>query len=93
MLIRPIGFEGALSTILKGNGFGTGVQGLYVPSLVDALAVWRERANELPPTVKIEMLVGEYFARHYRGRYYGKAQNQVRRLRAASKFWPTTICS
>ena len=32
----PIGFEGALSTILKGNGFGTGVQGLYVPSMVDA---------------------------------------------------------
>ena len=79
----PIGFEGALSTILKGNGFGTGVQGLYVPSMVDALSVWRERANELPPTVKIEMLVGEYFARYYRGRYYGKAQNQVRRLRAA----------
>jgi amidase len=79
----PIGFEGALSTILKGNGFGTGLQGLYVPSMVDAVSVWRERANELPATVKIEMLVGEYFARHYRGRYYGKAQNQVRRLRAA----------
>ena len=29
------------------------------------------------------MLVGEYFARYYRGRYYGKAQNQARRLRAA----------
>lgn len=79
----PIGFEGALSTIFKGNGFGTGIEGLYVPSLLDALSVWRERANELPPTVKIEMLVGEYFSRHYRGRYYGKAQNQVRRLRAA----------
>ena len=29
------------------------------------------------------MLVGEYFTRHYRGRYYGKAQNIARRLTAA----------
>ena len=79
----PIGFEGALSTILKGNGFGTGIQGLFVPGMVDAVSVWRERVNELPPTLRIEMLVGEYFSRAYRGRYYGKAQNQARRLRAA----------
>jgi amidase len=79
----PIGFEGALSTILKGNGFGTGIQGLFVPGMLDAVSVWRERVNELPPTLRIEMLVGEYFAREYRGRYYGKAQNQARRLRAA----------
>jgi amidase len=51
--------------------------------MLDAVSVWRERINELPPTLRIEMLVGEYFSREYRGRYYGKAQNQARRLRAA----------
>ncbi|GLO72774.1 amidase [Phaeobacter inhibens] len=79
----PIGAEGATNAMMKGNGFGTGGRGLYVPSLSDALSTWRERADELSDNLKMVMIVGEYFQKHYRGRFYGKAQNLVHALRAA----------
>jgi amidase len=68
---------------MQGNGMGFNWKGLYTVSLLDAHAAWRERANELSPSLKLSMFVAEYFLRHYRGRYYAKAQNLARRLRAA----------
>ena len=72
--------------MMKGNGLGSNWQGLYNTTLIDAHSAWRQRADELSDTLKITMLVGHYFTKHYRGRFYAKAQN-LSQLRA-----PTTRC-
>ncbi len=41
------------------------------------------RADDLSETVKLTMLMGEYMRGRYHGRYYAKAQNLARKLRAA----------
>jgi hypothetical protein len=40
-------------------------------------------SNELPPTLKISILIGEYFIGRHAGQYYAQAQNLNRRLREA----------
>src|SRR5262249_8542955 len=52
-------------------------------SLLDAHSAWRHRADELSDTLKLSMLLGHYFTKHYRGHFYAKAQNLSRKLRAA----------
>ena len=79
----PIGLEGTVDFMINGNGFGTNWKGLYLTSLIDRYARWRERADEFPHTVKYTMLLGQYMLNQYGGRYYGKAQNIARRIRAA----------
>jgi amidase len=79
----PIALEGATELMMKGNGMGTNWRGLYLTSLLNAHAGWRHRADELSDTLKISMLLGHYFTKHYRGHYYAKAQNLSRKLRAA----------
>jgi len=79
----PIAAEGATVQMMHGNGFGFNWQGLYVTGLLDAHSNWRERADELSDSLKNTMLIGHYMATRHRGRYYAKAQNLVRRLRAA----------
>jgi amidase len=69
--------------MMLGNGFGFNWQGLYVTSLLDRHAAWRDRADELSDTLKNTMLLGHYMVSRHRGHYYAKAQNLVRRLRAA----------
>ncbi len=76
-----IALEGLQMQMMHGNGMGFNWKGMYTTSLLDAHANWRARANELSRTLKISMLVGEYFVRHYRGHYYAKAQNLSRLLR------------
>jgi amidase len=79
----PVAAEGATIQMMLGNGYGFNWQGLYVTSLLDRHSSWRERADELSDTLKTTMLLGHYMVKHYRGHYYAKAQNLVRRLRAA----------
>ena len=43
----------------------------------------RIRANDLSETVKLVILLGQYMQDNYQGRYYAKAQNLARTLRAA----------
>jgi len=78
-----IALEGLEMQMMHGNGMGFNWKGLYTTSLLDAHANWRARANELSRTLKISMLIGEYFVRHYRGHFYAKAQNLSRLLRQA----------
>ncbi|MGH7046359.1 MAG: amidase [Stellaceae bacterium] len=75
--------EGATVQMMHGNGFGFNWQGLYVTSLLDRHAGWRGRADELSDSLKNTMLLGHYMVSRYRGHYYAKAQNLVRRLRQA----------
>jgi amidase len=79
----PVAAEGATMQMMLGNGFGFNWQGLYVTSLLDRHSAWRERADELSDTLKNTMLLGHYMVTRHRGHYYAKAQNLVRRLRAA----------
>jgi amidase len=76
--------EGSTELMIKGDGFGYSWEGHYVTSLRDAYARgWRSRPNDMSETVKMVMLLGEYMHRFYHGRYYAKAQNLRRALRAA----------
>jgi len=79
----PVAAEGALMQMMLGNGFGFNWQGLYLTSLLDRHSAWRSRADELSDTLKNFMLLGHYAVTRYRGHYYAKAQNLVRRLRRA----------
>jgi amidase len=78
-----IAAEGATMQMMLGNGFGFNWQGLYVTSLLDFHSAWRTRADELSDTLKNTMLLGHLMVTRYRGHYYAKAQNLVRRLRRA----------
>ncbi|MDR7127018.1 amidase [Pseudotabrizicola sp. 4114] len=79
----PVACEGAQAQMMLGNGMGFNWKGLYNTSLIDAHAPWRERADSLSDSLKITMLVGQYFMTHYRGRFYAKSQNLTRMLKAA----------
>jgi len=78
-----IAMEGVVELMVKGNGMGTNWKGHYTTSLVDALHRGRARLDDLAPTVKVAMLVGEHVRRSGGGRYYAKGQNLGRTLRAA----------
>ena len=79
-----IAIEGATALMVDGNSMGTNWKGQYTTSLLDAYARGRTtRADDLPETVKMTMLVGRYMQERYHGRYYAKAQNLSRKLSAA----------
>jgi amidase len=79
----PIALEGLQAQMMLGNGMGFNWKGLYTLSLLDAHANWRHMANDLSDSLKISMLVGQYFLTHYRGRFYAKAQNLARKIRSS----------
>ena len=65
-----------------GHSAGTNYRGLFLPSMIDHMAQWHTRADELSHSLKVSMFVGEYFQTQYRGRFYGKAQNIMRKVNA-----------
>lgn len=79
----PIALEGLQWQMMLGNGYGMNYKGLYSPTLIDAHAGWRYKADELSPSLKLSMFAGQYGIDAYRGRFYAKAQNLSRRLKAA----------
>lgn len=79
----PIGSEGLTMQMMIGNGMGFNWKGRYDVGLLDAHARWRERADELPETLKLAMLTGGWAIDQHNGRYYAKAQNLARRIKAA----------
>jgi amidase len=81
---KAITVEGMTTLMMAGNGMGTNWKGHYTTSLLDAFARGRtSRAQDLPPTVAHVMLLGQYMQNRYHGRYYAKAQNLSRSLKAA----------
>ncbi len=77
----PVAVEGLQAQMMQANGMGFNWKGLYSTALLDAHASWRNRADELSHSLKVCMLLGEYFIKHHRGHYYAKAQNLSRLLR------------
>ena len=75
--------EGGAANI-QSNGNGHHWQGLYNPSLAEALGKARQaQGNDLPPTAKLVLLVGSYMKERYYGKMYAKAQNLRGTLRAS----------
>lgn len=79
----PIGLQGLTQTMMLGDGYGTSRADLYVTSFMDFHRGWRERADELSETLKCAMLFAQYADDQHGKRYYGKAHNIVKTLRAA----------
>jgi amidase len=75
-----ITLEGLQDGMMWGNSTGTNYRGLFLPSMTDHMAQWKGRADELSHSLKACMFVGEHFQRQYRGRFYGKAQNIMRKV-------------
>jgi amidase len=76
--------EGATELMVRGNAFGTNHKGHYTTDLVEFYGrARRERANEYSITVKLTVLMGALMTERYHHRYYAKAQNLGRRLRAS----------
>ncbi len=81
---NAIAVEGAAMLMVAGNSMGTNWKGHYTTSLLDVFARGRyTRADDLSETTKLVVLLGQYMQDQYHGRYYAKAQNLARRLKAA----------
>ena len=64
------------------NGVGYNHEDVYSPALYEAMQDWTARAAGAPINAQLLWLLGQHVA-GYRGRYYAKAKNLVRRLRAS----------
>jgi amidase len=83
----PICIEGVYHNMVHSNFMGFyGVNGAYSLPFMRAIKGWETHINELPPTIKGELLTGKIFADHG-GFLYAKARNMVRRLRAEYDAW------
>jgi amidase len=80
---NPVCLEGFTAQMMHGNGMGFNWKGQYDVGLIDAHAAWRNKADDLSETLKLCMLAGQWGLTHYRGRYYAKAQNIARTIKAA----------
>jgi hypothetical protein len=78
--IHVYAVEGATALMVAGNSMGTN----YTTSLLDFYGRSRRvRANDLSETVRLVVLLGQYMQDNDQGRYYAKAKNLARMLRAA----------
>eukprot|EP01016_Furgasonia_blochmanni_P013745 TRINITY_DN17061_c0_g1_i2.p1 TRINITY_DN17061_c0_g1~~TRINITY_DN17061_c0_g1_i2.p1 ORF type:complete len:247 (+),score=63.07 TRINITY_DN17061_c0_g1_i2:60-743(+) len=87
-LLAPILFtsicgEGCYKSVFEGNAGSVGMKGLYLPSLMKAMAKWRTSADQLSKTGKLFVLLGAYTQSEFDGIFYGKSQNLGRMLRDA----------
>ena len=76
--------EGAAEMMLKGYGVGNNIPTYYPLSMQEAFARGMgTRINDVSPTVKMVLMLGEYMHRNYHARYHSKAQNLRGLLRRA----------
>ena len=75
-----IAVEGLQDHMMHGNCGGTNYRGLYLPSMMDKFSTWKYRADELSHSLKVCMFLGEFYQTQYGGRFYGKAQNLIRKV-------------
>jgi amidase len=81
-LSAPILAEGALRTLFWGDGWGSSRSDIYSLALMDHFRAWRQRADELSDAGKLMLLSATHVANQHGGRYYAKAMNVMRRVRA-----------
>jgi amidase len=81
-IFMGVGVEGVTRTVGRSNGMGSSWKGYYTTSLIEAYAAgMKSRSNDLSPTTKLMLLLGEYMLENYGGHYYAKAQNLARSLK------------
>jgi amidase len=80
-LTSPLLLEGMYHTLVAG-GQGVGRYDLFVPGVTAHLAGWREKSDRFSPLLKTVLLAGAYIHRRYGVRFYHRAVNQARALRA-----------
>jgi amidase len=80
-LLGPV-FQSAFVQMFYTEGMGVGSEDPRVPSLAEQVRSMRDRGDELPDTVKTLLFGTEIIRRRYGWKYYAKAMNQVRRIRA-----------
>lgn len=78
-----VGVEGLTAQMMTGNGMGFNWKGRYDVGLIDEHASWRKNADALSAPLKLAMLTGHWGMTQHRGRYYAKAQNLARTIKAA----------
>jgi amidase len=79
-----IATDGVVTQMIDGNGFGMNWPGRYDPELIAHYARGRrERADDLPETVKATVFAGRYAIDACDGRYYAMARNLALELTAA----------
>jgi amidase len=78
----PTLVEGTMDIMMRGNGAGTNHGGLFLSGASEAMGRWRLRADEISVPLKVVMLAAEFLSKQYRGLFYGKSQNLIRRMRA-----------
>lgn len=71
-----------LRDTLHMNGQGCNVEGVFSPALTRAMHGWERNLDRFPINAQMLILLGKYLEQ-YRGRYYVRAKNLVRRLRRA----------
>jgi amidase len=82
-IYNPVLTEGGLVHLVT-NGLGVGWKGYYSGGLAQFLGEARVRkADEFPLSVKLMIVLGHYMRERHHGRYYARAQNQVRLLEQA----------
>jgi amidase len=78
------GFIEGMTALITGGGNGYHWRGRYWPEIADALAAAvRERADSLPPQIKVALILGLHLRREHGGSVYARAQNARPELRAA----------
>jgi amidase len=83
-IFEGVATEGAWTAMIRDGGVGRGWTGYCDTHHLNFFAdAWRRRANDLPPSLKVTILLGAYLTKRYRGRYYGRAQNLRRALTQA----------
>ena len=81
---NAVATEGALSQMVLHDGMGLNWEGYYNTGILDYYGRGRRvLADNYSDTVKFVILLGQYMANKYFGRYYAKAQNLVPVLRGA----------
>jgi amidase len=81
-LTFPLLMQGMFRTLFCEGGQGMGRPDVYLPGFYERMARWREHADAFPPLLKLVTLAGAHVERSTGSRYYGRAANQARRLRA-----------
>lgn len=74
-IFMPMIAEGMVRQLTFGGGLGSGAFGFYPRSLLEKNLAVRERANELPDTVRAMATFGAWVLKKYGGRVYAKGQN------------------
>ncbi len=75
--------QSIVNAVFTTDGYGMGREDVMVPGFMEVQGRWRERPNDLPPTMQNVILLAEFLRRERGYQVYAKTVNLIRQLRAA----------